>query len=476
MVCTHENLQLDVSSHVPESGYTRLPHEQRLAAAITSRRARGSPESFPTEDDLSHTFPGPLVLPNDLLSFETDSDRPQSLDLWFRGGYRNALSQRRKTIYIAQSPTIPQDIDRALSRWVDTTPRVPKSSLPKGIDPGTVSPPKVEDICDYLRAFYHPLEVKQAPFTLTYGKWDEASAPGNTRHKGSAVQLQIDDRVAFRIRARPAPDNLYRGQLNLSDILDVSLEALPKDAYALILLIDQDMYEDEEDNFCCGRAYGGSRVAVVSSSRYNPLLDSISGIEREHAWPASHCKDFVDSMCQASSRKTKRRKIEESRTSVDSTFPIQAALDAFIASKPEDDDVEALWFSRMSLTVAHELGHCFAFAHCPYYACAMQGTGSIKEDMRQPPYLCPVCLAKVTKAIQGLPPYQGVADTHYHLDRYQALLMFCRADRWKDVKRFASFGAWLEQRIKSLAQAQRKTVLDQENRSTGNTKPNPIVT
>ena len=31
----------------------------------------------------------------------------------------------------------------------------------------------------------------------------------------------------------------------------------------------------------------------------------------------------------------------------------------------------------------------------------MQGTASVAEDMRQPPYLCPVCEAKVAWAIVG---------------------------------------------------------------------------
>jgi GH24 family phage-related lysozyme (muramidase) len=34
-----------------------------------------------------------------------------------------------------------------------------------------------------------------------------------------------------------------------------------------------------------------------------------------------------------------------------------------------------------------------------YKACVMQGTASVAEDMRQPPYLCSVCEAKVAWAI-----------------------------------------------------------------------------
>src|SRR6202035_5293660 len=42
-----------------------------------------------------------------------------------------------------------------------------------------------------------------------------------------------------------------------------------------------------------GRAYGGSRVAVVSTSRYNPVLDCVQDIDRQHSWPASHCESYI---------------------------------------------------------------------------------------------------------------------------------------------------------------------------------------
>lgn len=34
------------------------------------------------------------------------------------------------------------------------------------------------------------------------------------------------------------------------------------------------------------------------------------------------------------------------------------------------------------------------------FACAMQGTASMAEDLRQPPYLCPVCAKKVARAVE----------------------------------------------------------------------------
>ena len=39
-------------------------------------------------------------------------------------------------------------------------------------------------------------------------------------------------------------------QLNLNDLLDVAVSILPDDAYAFLLLVEYDLSEDEDDNFC----------------------------------------------------------------------------------------------------------------------------------------------------------------------------------------------------------------------------------
>lgn len=75
------------------------------------------------------------------------------------------------------------------------------------------------------------------------------------------------------------------------------MDMLPDDAYAMCMIIDHDMYENEDKDFCCGWTYGGSCVAVVQSARYNPSLDKEAGTDPENMWPNSHCKDFVDELC-----------------------------------------------------------------------------------------------------------------------------------------------------------------------------------
>jgi archaemetzincin len=256
---------------------------------------------------------------------------------------------------------------------------------------------------------------------------------------------------AIGIRSRATPKGDFTHQLNLNDLLDAAIEILPADAYALLMLVDHDIYEDDDDDFVCGRAYGGSRIAVVSGARYSPSLDAAQKIERDHAWPASHCEKYVNSCCQAAQDEDSGGEtnqdfndegclIEVLGPSKDeSVKPMYAALAAHrslpsLDSTPSVAALSGLWLGRVCRTASHELGHCFGIGHCTYYACAMQGTASIIEDSRQPPYLCPVDLIKILTAT-------GALET----DRYRALLAFC--DENKEAHLFAAFGAWIRARL-----------------------------
>jgi len=64
----------------------------------------------------------------------------------------------------------------------------------------------------------------------------------------------------------------------------------------------------------------------------------------------------------------------------------------------------------------------------------MQGTASIIEDARQPPYLCPVDLAKVLSATGS-----------EEADRDNAILQYC--DRHIHVHFFAAYAAWTRKKI-----------------------------
>lgn len=254
---------------------------------------------------------------------------------------------------------------------------------------------------------------------------------------------------------RVPPDGTFAAQLILDDIIDAAIEMLPNDAYALCLLIDHDMYESEDDDFCCGRAYGGSRVAVVQTARYQPSLDVCEGIDRTHMWPLSHCKDFVDGLCAVEDVVPEPPTREEAALSRNG--PMKAAVQAASMQSIEDRDESftAMWFSRLARTVSHEIDHCLGLAHCVYYACNMQGAAGMKEDVRQPPYLCSICEAKLGYAIST--ELHGSGDKEKEVwvrGRCEATMEFCRTldGKGQTSMMWKGLNAWLEERLKTMRQ------------------------
>lgn len=279
-------------------------------------------------------------------------------------------------------------------------------------------------------------------------------------------------------------------------MLDHAISILPKDAYCLILLADHDLYEDEDDDFACGRAYGGSRIAVVSNAQYQPALHSWHRIDVSagHWWPGSHCEEFVKQECdkvQRKERSSSKQSIKNCHTSkgppveqlhcrglplpddivkdslvVDvgsiAATPLQAALathvDNISKSTMSEDDLGSLYLHRITLTASHELLHCFGMDHCVYSACAMQGTASMIEDTRQPPLLCQVCESKLARAIvdKSHPSWSKSSKDgsdqqwwesqdilKWRRARHEQLLQFCQGRGNSDLG-FGSLGAWTQ--------------------------------
>lgn len=446
--CSHPNLVFSTSPHAKEAGYKRPALAQRIAATTAQGTAKGTglkKGSAAEKVEDSPTFPAPLILPGDDLS--CDPNYPsQSFRSWTREPERNKVTPERRTIYIAAPPEVEPGLE-FVQRW--THPRVKNRAGSRVADR-----PTTEDVLSYLKAFYHGLPVKILPsprLSFTAYVDDDILDP-----QGRTIWLNTQtDAGCVGIRTRATPKDEFTHQLNLNDLLDAAIDILPDDAYALLLIVEHDIYEDEDDDFACGRAYGASRIAVVSDARYNPVLDKKGGLEREHAWPASHCERYVERCCdtvddkeEGSSKKTGAGKTlvrggsSKATANGEAITPMQAALSAH-ASLPSIDQspsaiaLSGLWLGRVCRTASHELGHCFGIDHCVYYACCMQGTASLLEDSRQPPYLCPIDLAKILRATG--------TDVQGH---YEALLGFCEGHM--DTHLFAAYRAWIRERVKEI--------------------------
>ncbi|CZR56958.1 uncharacterized protein PAC_06847 [Phialocephala subalpina] len=430
--CEHTSLTYSSTNHAAEIGFKRKTLPERLAAATPRGTLKSVPE---TAIESVGAFPAPLVLPDDDIALDPKCP-PQSLRSWIQLKERNKVTPERKTIYLALPPGYDSDVE-FVKQW--SQPRL-KSKGPE------IEHPKAQDVLEYLQAFYHGLPVKLFPrenlrFTSEIGDLDDILKSDEDRQ---VIGLHFKKGYGNKgIRTRPRPKGDYNHQLNLDDLLVAAIWALPEDAYALVMLVDHDLYEDEEDEFVCGRAYGGSRVAVITTARYNPALDTKQEVEREHAWPASHCTSHLNVLVDGKGvANVRKRKISISDPDDTEETPLQAAVSAHnflpsLNSSPSPSSLSGLWLGRVCRTASHELGHCFGMGHCAYYACSMQGSASIIEDARQPPYLCPVDLAKMVTATG--------ADVR---ERYEKILGFC--ERKRDVHLFAAFGAWVRGRLGEL--------------------------
>ncbi|KAI1211191.1 uncharacterized protein F4807DRAFT_458763 [Annulohypoxylon truncatum] len=454
--CSHEALQLEPSAYAKEAGYNWPCPDRRLAATTKSGRNPLIVKGRKAEDveklsesianKLSGAFPGPLILPGDELALDP-KDPPQSFRSWLNEGLRKnrKLNRRRKTLYVAVAP----EITSAVS-FMKTGLQPVVSMGGKVVATKQVDPPLPEDVIRYTRVFYHGLPVEAFPGTcLQFVPWEESK---KSRKPGSGTGYVglIAGNGCTRIRYRPSPDGVYKYQLNLNDLIDAVIEMLPGDAYSILLLVNHDMYEDEEDVFCCGRAYGANRVAVVSTARYHPALDNHANIDFAHMWPISHCKSYVDRFCAAEGlQQDEGMNIQTKST----PGPLSAAVEAVRGLENSAlEDLRGLWFSKIARTVVHELGHCLGFAHCVYYACVMQSSSCMAEDVRQPPYLCPVCLSKVSHAITcELEGRDEAGKDKYVKERYKSIADFC--DSWRQVGLFAGYGAWLRARLEQLEAA-----------------------
>ena len=436
-LCEHKTLSFTSSTHAVDAHFLRPSAQQRLAATTPQGTTKSCPLTEPT--NISSSFPAPLVLPHDDLSIDPNYP-PQSLRAWLRLKDRNHVTSHRNVVYVVEPPAIHPRVE-SMQSWTHPAGKNGEK---------TVKSPRITDVVEYLAAYYDGMPVKTFSSPgLSFVAWENSSASrtsqSKTKRQQQFVGLNISTEV-IRIRTRASNDKIFARQLNLDDLLDGAIYILPEDAYALIMLVNHDLFEDEDDEFVCGRAYGGSRVAVVSTARYNPTLDLVQDVERVHAWPASHCTSYMRDCYSALSESfpaTKKRKQiglhPDEIIATGSSSPLHAAVLAHKAlppldPSPSDATLMSLWLGRVCRTASHELGHCFGIDHCTYYACGMQGSVSLSEDARQPPYLCPVDEIKLLHAT-------GSTRDRY----YSALLGVC--EKHAEVHLFAAFGAWIRARM-----------------------------
>ncbi|KAL9473308.1 hypothetical protein ACSS6W_007688 [Trichoderma asperelloides] len=445
--CKHTSLYLDVSPHASKAGFKRPSRRQRISAATQEGRVLKEIELLTrkelVEDEMA--FPGPLVLPGDDLAEDPESP-PQDFNEWRDEEERNPVTQERKTIYIVPSPLIEKSLPK-MKAWSVCSSR----NSAKKQDTEVVNSPDIRDIEEYLSAFFYGMDVKIFKQPFHWQKWDSYDgAVLKSSNIEKRIGLRTPSKELFGIRCRASPDGMSPMQVNLNDVLDALAENIPSDAHSIMILLDQDMYEGDGDIFCAGRAYGGSRIAAVSKFRDQP---SCAPKDNGHAWPSSHCAANIKQLCHLETYTTKPQPVRRRHNS----GPLHAAIEATTSTVRHESSVPseaptAQWLGRIAVTMAHELCHCLGLDHCVYFACAMQGCGSVEEAQRQPPYVCPVCLEKLGAAIGEGVVYgwndevrsMAVRET-YVRDRYEALRKVC--DRWSDPsisRMFAGYRAWLD--------------------------------
>ena len=302
-LCAHKNLTFTPSSNAQIVGYKQPTPSQRKADStfpviipkvrLDSTSSRNQDQD---QDEVSSpTFPAPLVLPGDELSWDP-TYLVQPLRSWYNANYRNKVTAARKSIYLVRPPGLGAGLE-GVKGWAEPKVKVKGKSGQGGRVKWTGK--ETGDILGYLGAFYHGMEVKMLDvegglnFTADVEE-EEEEKPQKMKRKVGRIRNAKEKKSPtiwlnthtskglIGIRTRTTPKGAFPHQLNLSDLLEAAMEILPEDAYALLTLVEHDMFEDEEDDFACGRAYGGNRVAIVSVARYDPILDVEQRVERGH--------------------------------------------------------------------------------------------------------------------------------------------------------------------------------------------------
>jgi archaemetzincin len=186
----------------------------------------------------SPAFPPATVLPGDDLHIDPGYP-PQTFDEFMHDPDRSHCTKRRSAVYVV---------------------RLCGCGSICGCDDDSVG---MNDLISYLAAYFHGLPVLKLP-RLRLEAWNETrkSAGSRKRARKDGPQPSLAARtpttlVRLRVRS-PSPDGFFPRQLHLSDVLDACLDTLPSDAFSILCVTPEDLYEQEEDDddenlFTCGR-------------------------------------------------------------------------------------------------------------------------------------------------------------------------------------------------------------------------------
>lgn len=190
--------------------------------------------------------------------------------------------------------------------------------------------------------------VAEAKDTL---KAKASSQPSTNRHgKRKNKSATLESTNIGEVCARVSHSNGNR-QLRCSDIKEAFRSVPAFKDKKILILTDEDLFEEDSDLFVAGLAWSVYGVGVFSLLRYNQSFSYLSN-------------DYWYQYCCAT-----------------------------LSSNVESDLVELL--RRSARLFSHELLHLFGFNHCVAFRCLMNGSGHIAEDIRQPLLLCPIDLEKV---------------------------------------------------------------------------------
>lgn len=455
--CWHPTLCLGPSDYVDQTDYKRPSESKRFAAAKSKGWPIITTKSLFKDEGV---FPGPLILPEDDLAIDPDCPAQDVVE-WAEDEDRNPVMASRKTIYLVPSPTISEEM-APMRSW---NAPIDSSGVADPEPSASIKLPDIEDMREYIAATYYGMEVSIFPGHFSWQAWQHVKGRGKNgksakpKYDGKPLLSSTEEQLVglrtpedqlWGIRCRQSPDGVSPMQINLDNVLDALSENIPEDAHAIVMLLEQDIWEGDEDIFTGGRAYGGSRIAVVSRFRDHP---SLTGESEVHTWPLSHCIEFVERSYMPPGRRRK------ARARMAGTNPMYRARSAAgnLPDKMTPEMQSPEWLARVAQTAIHELGHCFGLDHCVYFACVMQGSASSSEARRQPPFFCPICLEKVAHTIghgtiEGWdntgPEGREVRDS-YLQNRYEGLKSFCEKMNSRTPSRlFVGYQAWLATLLK----------------------------